>query len=414
MFHRLVFKTFISILLFYCVLFSQNNNKTGINPFKFDSYDSFKKELSKISNIEDSKDRNEQTDILWNSLKDNNLIPFTKNDTAAFLFRGEANSVSFQGDFNGWGSVKNIKVKAGKIGKSDIWILECKFPADARIDYKIVLNDTLWKLDPNNKYTQMSGFGPNSELRMPKWVYPVETIRQKNIRTGTFQDEQTIHSKFLNYDLNFRVYIPDNYNNLNNLPVIYVTDGHEYADDEKGSMIIVLDNLIGQKKIKPVIAVFIDPREPGKPQNNRRESEFLLNDNYTNFITKELVPKIDADYKTNSSPDSRGILGTSYGGVLTTYMGITKSDVFHLIGINSPAYWQFQKLYDMYKNSPKLPLKIFMSCGTQSDGELLTRGMKKLFEEKGYPVQYKETNEGHSWGNWRGLIDEVLIYFFGN
>jgi enterochelin esterase-like enzyme len=413
MFKKSAFQIFFSSLLFCSVLFSQNN-KTDANPYKFDSYGSFKKELIRINDIEDENSRKEQTDNLWKFLKESNRIPFTFNDTAAFLYRGEAKSVSFQGDFTGWGSVKNIKVQADKLNNSDIWLLECKFPADARIDYKLVLNDTSWMLDPNNKYTQMSGFGPNSELRMPKWIYPDETIKQKNTPSGTLTELLSIHSNFLNYDVNYRVYFPDNYFEMKNLPVIYVTDGHEYADYEKGSMIIVLDNLIAQKRIKPVIAVFIDPREPGKPQNNRRELEFLLNDKYINFVSKELVSKIDKDYKTNPSADCRGILGTSYGGVFTTNLGLTKSDTFHLIGIMSPAYWRFQKLYDMYKDSPKLPLKIFMSCGTQNDGENLARGMKNLFEKKGYPIQYKETNEGHSWGNWRGLLDDMLIYFYGN
>jgi hypothetical protein len=39
--------------------------------------------------------------------------------------------------------------------------------------------------------------------------------------------------------------------------------------------------------------------------------------------------------------------------------------------------------------------------------------MRALFEAKGYPLQYIEVNEGHSWGNWRGLLAEPLMYFWG-
>jgi enterochelin esterase-like enzyme len=406
----------IIILITNCSLFSQNSKeiRSEYGKNSFDSYESFKKELFKITSVENEKLQNEQIDILWKWLKENHQIPFTFNDTAAFLYRGDAASVSFQGDFTGWGSVKNIKIKAEKTNKSNIWLLECKFPSDARIDYKIVLNDTNWILDPDNKYTQMSGFGPNSELRMPKWTYPKETIRLKGIPAGSLSDVKSIKSDSLGYEVNYRVYAPENYTNLKNLPVIYVSDGHEFSDDEKGSMVIILDNLIAKKKIKPVIAVFIDPREPGKPQNNRRESEFLFNDKYAAFITKELVPKIDKEYRTIPSPDNRAILGTSYGGVLTTYFGVTRVNTFHLIAIMSPAYWRVQKLYDMYKNSEKLPLKIFLSTGTINDGELLTRGMKALFEKTGYPILYKEVSQGHSWGNWRCLLDDMLLYFYGN
>ena len=39
--------------------------------------------------------------------------------------------------------------------------------------------------------------------------------------------------------------------------------------------------------------------------------------------------------------------------------------------------------------------------------------MKQVFEDKGYPLQYLEVNEGHSWGNWRALIDDPLRFFWG-
>ena len=54
-----------------------------------------------------------------------------------------------------------------------------------------------------------------------------------------------------------------------------------------------------------------------------------------------------------------------------------------------------------------------MSTGVIFDTEESARKMKKIFDEKGYPLKYFEVNEGHSWGNWRGLLDDMLIYFFG-
>ena len=213
-------------------------------------------------------------------------------------------------------------------------------------------------------------------------------------------------------DINYRVYLPQGYAKLKNLPVIYVTDGHEYLDDQKGSMVIVLDNLIAKNKIKPVIAVFIDPRDPDTLSYNKRESQFLINEKYLNFVSKELVKRIDSVYKTNKNPDDRAILGTSYGGVCATYFGLMRSNVFHLAAIQSPAYWGAPKLQEIYKNLPKLPLKIFMSTGTVNDGEMLTRMVKDMFEKNGYEIMYKEVSEGHSWGNWRALIDDMLIYFW--
>jgi enterochelin esterase family protein len=126
------------------------------------------------------------------------------------------------------------------------------------------------------------------------------------------------------------VYTPYGYDDMQDLPVVYVTDGHEYADDKLGAMLIVMDNLIHQNVISPIIAVFIDPREPGNTSNNRRMSEYVENINFANFVSDELVPQIDANYKTNPDPDYRAILGTSLGGWNSAFFGLNRSETFHL------------------------------------------------------------------------------------
>jgi enterochelin esterase family protein len=393
----------------YCQNIDDRNAITSVT---FKTYHSFKEELFKLANIEDSTKRKRLLNQFWAGLKKDKQIPFRINDSVAFLYKGPADTVEWNGDFNAWQRVKSIDTKGKRVGKSDIWILETTLPKNARIDYKIVLNNKNWILDPDNPYQQMSGFGPNSELRMPDWVYPEETIRDKKISRGKLDSNKLISSKYLNYSINYRVYTPKGYDSLLKMPTIYVTDGHEYADDEKGSMLIVLDNLIAKKKIRPVIAVFIDPREPLNPRNNRRQSEYVLNENFVRFVCDELVPRIDSNYKTNKSENERAILGTSLGGINSTYFGFTRPDIFHLIAIQSPAYGASPRLYDIMKNSPRLPLKIFLSTGIIYDGENITRKVRDELEKWGYKICYKEVNEGHSWGNWRALLDYMLIYFW--
>lgn len=41
-----------------------------------------------------------------------------------------------------------------------------------------------------------------------------------------------------------------------------------------------------------------------------------------------------------------------------------------------------------------------------------TRQLHNTLQEKGYPVLFLETADGHSWGNWRGVMDDVLRFFF--
>ncbi len=408
-------KTSLLLLAFivfgFCSSESDNNPQYKID-FAFESFADFKAELTKIALIESETERNLLITQFWDTLKNRNQIPFIFGDSVAFLYKGEASMVSWAGDFNGWWE-SALGYEGVKIGLSNVWINEQKFPSDARLDYKIIVNGN-WILDPANPYRQMSGFGPNSELRMPGWVFPQETVLQPGVTRGSLSGNFTILSNTsnLNYSVQYKVYTPYGYNELSNLPVIYVTDGHEYSDDAKGSMIIVLDNLIFSGQIKPVIAVFIDPRNPSNLNLNRRSDEYTANNKFANFVADELVPVIDSNYKTDTTAEVRAILGTSLGGWNSAFFGYYRSDKFHLIGIHSPAF--DDAIIDNYSISSLLPIKIYMSTGVINDTQVKARAMKTIMDNKGYPLMYKEVNEGHSWGNWRALIDEPLIYFFGN
>ncbi|MGE0088260.1 MAG: alpha/beta hydrolase-fold protein [Bacteroidales bacterium] len=399
-------------LIFFGFCSTENDNPKYTIDFTFESFADFKAELTKIALIESETERNLLITQFWDTLKNRNQIPFIFGDSVAFLYKGEASIVSWAGDFNGWWEAA-IGYEGVQIGLSNIWINEQKFPSNARLDYKIIVNGN-WILDPANPYIQMSGFGPNSELRMPDWVFPQETVLLQGITRGTLSENLIIQSNAsnLNYSVQYKVYTPYGYTELSNLPVIYVTDGHEYADDAKGSMIIVLDNLIFSGQINPVIAVFIDPRNPSDLSQNRRSDEYRANIKFAIFVADELVPVIDSNYKTDTTADARAILGTSLGGWNSAYFGYIRSDKFQLIGIHSPAF--DDAIIQNYNNSALIPLKIYMSTGVIYDTQDRARAMKTIMNDKGYPLMYKEVNEGHSWGNWRALIDEPLIYFFGN
>jgi hypothetical protein len=64
----------------------------------------------------------------WNDLVESENIPMIYKDSVAFLYRGEARSVVWMGDFNGWGYTKNFDNKGKRIPGTDIWILKTIFP----------------------------------------------------------------------------------------------------------------------------------------------------------------------------------------------------------------------------------------------------------------------------------------------
>ncbi len=370
-------------------------------------------ELNDLSSIKDDSLRSLKADQLWESLRSENQIPYTSDSSVVFLYRGSANSVQWHGDFNSWGEFKAYKNKGTQVAGTNIWMLKTTFPPDARLDYKIAVDDKDWILDPANPYHQWSGFGPNSELRMPD--YSPEPLKKRipDAAQGTISTVKSINSKELGYSVNYQVYTPSGYENMSDLSVIYVTDGPEYSDDSLGTMVIMLDNLIHLKKMEPVIAVFVSPIDPGDEGSNRRTDEMGLDPQYLGFFVKELIPKIDTDFKTNPTANARAILGTSLGGLNSTYFAFTKPDVFGMAAIQAPAFWYKEAIYNMVREFDGTPPKIFMSTGTIGDNTPDTRLMKQVFDKKGYKIKYLEVNEGHSWGAWSAQLDDILIYFFG-
>ncbi len=228
---------------------------------------------------------------------------------------------------------------------------------------------------------------------------------------GTLTDNQRITSEALGYDLHYRVYTPEGYEAMTDLPVLYITDGQWYIDS--GEVPQVMDQLIAEGKMRPAIAVFVDNRNPDNLNDNRRNRQFFCNPRYSRFFTDELIPHIDATYPTHADRSSRVILGLSFGGLNSACFGLQAADAFEGIAMQSPATHPVPDLHDRYSDGPKRLLNIFLSSGTQRDNEAKTRAFKRILEAKGYPLHYVEVPHGHTWANWKPLIDDVLVYYFG-
>jgi len=365
-----------------------------------------------VAQIADAPTTDAQTmvDGFWTQLTENQFIPFVRGGDVAFLYRGESQTVDWRGDFNGWSATSDFAGE--RIGETDLWVVYAQFPSDARLDYKIVLNGSTWILDPYNPNQQMGGFGANSELRMADYSPSPFIVRDETAPQGRVRGAYRLQSEALGYAVNYSVYLPAGYADLDALPTIYVLDGHEYINDDMGSMVIVLDNLIAQQLISPVIAVFIDPRDPNNPSNNRRQTEYIENSAFAEFVAEELVLNIDRVFKTAETAQSRAILGTSLGGLASAYIAVNYPDVFHNVAIQSPAFWISSELYGLYEQSDDLDLFMIITNGTPEWDADDIPNFTTILDDLSIQYGYVEVNEGHSWGNWRSLIDDILIYFW--
>ncbi len=360
--------------------------------------------------------RRKSINELWAALQQSQSIPLIQEDSVAFLYRGEANTVVWIGDFNGWGFNKNFQNKGKRITGTDVWILKASFPKNARLDYKIFINGVTWIIDPENKHQQWSGVGGgslNSELRMPDWKEDPILIPRAEVTKGTVTSDILLHSKVLGYQLTYSIYLPYQYNKEGKLPVVYVTDGYEYMTPRLGNMITILDNLIYDKKIKPIAVVFVDNREPVNRANNKRMQELAMSTQYLDFFVKELLPRVEKNYPVSNEASNRAIMGNSMGGLTATYFAFEKPDIFGMAGIQSPAFWTKPQIYSLCSNSANPTMRISMTTGLFNDTSEESRKMKSILEANSCIHYYREVNEGHSWGNWRNLIDDILIDFFG-
>lgn len=352
----------------------------------------------------------------WEDRRRLKQIPLIANDSVAFLYRGPALTVEWMGDFNSWGYKSEFKNKGRRIKNTDIWVLTSSFPVQARLDYKIVVNGTQWILDPENPHHQWSGVGggsPNSELRMSDWKEDPIVSARIDVAHGTLVKDQILNSNILGYQISYSVYVPPGVPTTSKLPVLYVTDGYEYMMPELGNMPTVIDNLIAEKKIQPILAVFVDHREPINRANNRRMKELNMNADYLDFFIKELIPKIEKQYPAKREASSRGILGTSMGGLAAAYFSFSHPEIFGLAGIQSPAFWLRPEIYAICDSISGPKVRVFLTTGLIHDAGEGSQKMKDILQKNACPYQYRETQEGHSWGNWRNLIDDILIDFYG-
>jgi enterochelin esterase family protein len=328
-------------------------------------------------------------------------FPYVEHDTLVhFIYTASAQSVKMAGDATGWNPDKALT----HIGGSNFWYYTTVYEADARLDYKFVVNGSNWILDPRNPNTCPGGFGTNSELRMPGYIIPPEISYYSNIPHGIVSDS-VFNSSFLGNSRHVRVYLPPGYPTANTAyPVVLFHDGLEYLSlCNTGN---ILDYLIAHQLITPVIGVFVPPVD--------REAEYAGNkiDKFTSFIIQELMPVIDSKYKTSADPSKRAMVGASNGGNIALYIGMKHPEKFGKIGAQSSNVQN--TISSVFSTGPKLNLAFYLDIGTYDIDVLIpmVHGFRDILQSKGYSLQFQEWHEGHSWGNWKGHLRLPLEQFF--
>jgi enterochelin esterase family protein len=297
-----------------------------------------------------------------------------------------------------------------------------KIEPTTRIDYFFLINgeEDLYT-DPRNPHVSPSSFGRNSsELAMPLFQQPLEIIHRPGIPHGTLTTLQVPWD-----NPNVQVYLPPNYYPSGKYPTMYTGDGSYYVT--LMSAVEILDNMIADQRIEPIIAVFIDHKDADPTDPNdvfTRLEWYNCNSEYLTYLDN-LVAYIDENYATNPSPYARLHLGFSISALASAYVALERSETFKLFASQSGSYPIGESLYELmtkFTNAPiSLDLKPWFSVGTYENNNNFgspmvntTMNMTSICTAKGWSVEVNYNPECHSFGAWRHLLDEMLEYFFSD
>lgn len=222
-------------------------------------------------------------------------------------------------------------------------------------------------------------------------------------------DWQRIHSPQLQYDLQYQAVPSPGYQPGD--PVLYVTDGAWYA--EPGQLPELIQQLRHAGKIRPLLLVLVDARDPADLSVNRRHQQFMCNQQYAAFFRDTLLPAVQQQYQPSTARTDRVILGLSFGAINAACFGLLLPNQFGNLAMQSPGNKDhLAVLTKLYQQQPLLPLKMSLSFGTLNDNLGAGRKFHQILQQKGYAVAYQEVRFGHNWHNWQPLLDDVLLHFF--
>lgn len=156
---------------------------------------------------------------------------------------------------------------------------------------------------------------------------------------------------------------------------------------------------------------------------------------YETFMTSELLPYLDAQYRTIADRQHRAITGLSMGGHGALYLAVRHSDLFSQAGSLSggvdirpfPNNWDLKNVLgeesanqtnwdrntvvnvvDSLKNGD---LRLMVECGTSDFFIEVNRNLHQKFLQRGIEHDYCERPGAHTWVYWRGNIETHLLFF---
>ena len=205
------------------------------------------------------------------------------------------------------------------------------------------------------------------------------------------------------------VYTPPTYfkNKKEKFPVLYLQHGwgeDETAWSNQGHANLIMDNLIADGKIKPFIIVMTY----GMTNDFKFGTigQFTAED-FEKVLCDELIPYIDANFKTKSDKWNRAMAGLSMGGMETKLITLRRPELFGSYGLFSGGQYAPSDIKD-----PKQVKLIFESTGSKEQPDAIKKSVEDL-KAAGFNA-YAHVSEGtqHEFLTWRRALYEMAQLLF--
>jgi enterochelin esterase-like enzyme len=248
--------------------------------------------------------------------------------------------------------------------------------------------------------------------------YAVKDVPHGDIRIKHY------YSKIFNEWRQFYIYTPPGYDTAINkkYPVLYILHGggeDETGWAKQGRTDLILDNLIAEKKAKPMLIVMPD----GNTNTDFAGFGEMTLRMFEAELKRSLIPFVEKNYRVKTDSKDRALAGLSMGGLQTLYAGFNNTDLFSYLGIFSSGwilpmqskladeqYDFMKKNIDTIKNNLKL---LWIGIGGKEDIAYNNcRAMLSKFDEMKIKYIYEDYPGGHAWPVWRHDLYEIAPLLF--
>jgi alpha-glucosidase len=224
------------------------------------------------------------------------------------------------------------------------------------------------------------------------------------------------------------LYLPPEYDSSKKkYPVIYMHDGQNLFDNKT--------SFVSEWKIDETLNKIY--KETGQGfivvgiENGRKErvNEYTpwphekygggKGKEYIHFIVNKLKPYIDSKYRTKSKQKHTALIGSSLGGLISYYGGLTYPDVFGKIGALSTSFWFSDNVFELTEKKGKLNnLRLYLLVGRKEGGTMVSDMQKaeKLLlntglNEKNHTSKLNKDAE-HNEAFWSSEFESVVNWLY--